>query len=183
MTPERSDLGRWYAAPVPAGEARKALAALARRQRPGHPDGYPDSGDGPLALLHRELRLAILTFWARGEEGAGAAAPHFERLRALHREPPDQALLHLAEGQLLVSRRLARGLQHLQRGFHLAAPWLRAGDYLMLLERHGLLAELALGERPCPAVGLDELLQEARVIRRLRPRRPPAGGDPRDTVG
>lgn len=97
-----------------------------------------------------------------------------------------RAMVEMVYGQLLMSCKRSAALAHLERGFERATAALAPEAYFVLLRRHNQLRHLVLtiaGSAPQP---LADLLQEARVIQRLR-----TGGyirrDPRishdDTVG
>ncbi|MGM0592933.1 MAG: hypothetical protein ACQETD_00215 [Pseudomonadota bacterium] len=105
---------------------------------------------------------------------------------AAARSAHGEALLDLVYGQLLLSRKLASGLPHLERGFRRAANLFSASDYLEVMNRHRLLRQLPLSDIPAPAEPLEALLIAARVIERMRqssPQRPAYRHDPKDTYG
>ena len=77
------------------------------------------------------------------------------------------ALLELVFGQLLASCRLFPAMKHLDAGFAAASGFLSPDDYFNVMKRHDLLRLLPLFPEPRAARALDELLVEARVIRRL----------------
>ena len=162
---EALPLGGWYANPVDPARA----AVVARR--------VLAAGTGatwPLRLAGVLARMAL---------GRPAEA-EWLNLRALAPDARAAALAELVRGQLLVARRLRAGLDHLERGFRLAAPHLDAEGYLVLLRRHERLRVLPLGERPRPPAPLEALLREAGVVARLRGAPGPVpAADRRDTVG
>ena len=78
-----------------------------------------------------------------------------------------RALCHLLAGQLLMSRKMKGALEHLDKGLRLADGLVRASDYFEIYNRHDTLRQLVLSEAGQPAHGLEEILNEARVIQRL----------------
>jgi hypothetical protein len=94
--------------------------------------------------------------------------PEYRQLTALAGGERDRALLELVYGQLLLSRRRMPALQHLDCGFRLAAGYLEATDYFLLVRRHDLLRYLPLSAAGVAPQGLQSLLAEAAVIRRLQ---------------
>lgn len=145
----------WYADPLSA-DAAAALHAQARQavQR------ALASGERPLAPKLAEL---IAGFWL----GRDVALDHRSLVATL--APESQALVELVYGQLLISRKLAGALEHLDRGFTLAVLQLAPGEYFTLLRRHELLRALPLHATAAAPQTLSDLLTEARVIRRLQP--------------
>ena len=154
-------LGHWYAEPLDHETARRLL-----ERSHGH---------------RLTTRLRALT--ARFHLGESVEGDYRLLTAELHARPHAAALLELIYGQLLISRKLRAGKDHLKRGERLATRLFTSGDYFRVVERHELLAELALGDTPSPALPLNSLLTEARVIRRLRgPRRPVPVSDHSDTM-
>ncbi|HHH46532.1 MAG TPA: hypothetical protein ENK53_05910 [Thiotrichales bacterium] len=131
----------WYAVPLAPDEARRRLA----NREPDH--AGTDAG----------LRDQILGFWAEGPQRL-----HFAPLLATA-QGKELALLHLVQGQLLMSVRLAGAMPLLDEGFRAAAPFLDPRDYFTLLRRHELLRRLPLEDRPRTPAGLEALLVEARL--------------------
>jgi hypothetical protein len=113
--------------------------------------------------LAPRLAELISGFWL----GRAVALDHRSLIATL--PPESQALVELVYGQLLISRKLAGALEHLDRGFTLAVPQLEPGEYFTLLRRHELLRALPLHATASAAQSLSDLLTEARVIRRLQP--------------
>jgi hypothetical protein len=164
-------LADWYAQPLSA-EAARALLAQARRRR----QATLKAGEPTFTVRLIEL---IAGWWA-GQD----LTMHHDSLAAESRTAHERALLELATGQLLISRKLAAGRAHLQRGFALAAPLLPAQDYFTVMKRHGLLEYLPLSPVPAAPAGLEALLTEAAVIQRLEGNRSRSGrADPQDTLG
>ena len=164
-------LADWYAEPLSA-EAARAMLARARRRR----QASLKAGESTFTARLIEL---IAGWW-----GGQDLAMHHASLAGEPRTPQEQALLELVTGQLLVSRKLAAGRAHLQRGFALAAPLLPAQDYFTVMKRHGLLERLSLSSVPAAPAGLEALLTEAAVIQRLQGEKSRSGPpDPQDTLG
>ena len=94
-------------------------------------------------------------------------------------------MLEMVYGQLLLSRRQWPALQHLDRGFSLAAGYLEATDYFLLVRRHDLLRHIPLADAPVVPHGLQALLAEAAVIRQLQGTagRHPCSVSHHDTLG
>lgn len=163
-------LAGWYAVPLSAPRAGE-LQILARQaiQR-----ALADSASAELP----RLALMIAGFWL------GHAVEHDYRSLAATLAPERRALLELIYGQLLISRKCAGALEHLHRGFALAAPGLAPADYFALLRRHELLQALVLSPRGGAAQTLADLLNEARIVRQFgRGRGIPARHSPDDTLG
>jgi hypothetical protein len=160
-------LAGWYGEPLSEAQA-EALARQARhclRQRPAL---------GALPLRCR-LQGLIAHFW-RGQE----VAAEVENLLAVAHDARSRALVLLIHGQLLASVRQPGAMARLEAGFALAAHLLSPDEYFQVLKRHAGLRELPGQERPAMPQGLDALLREASVIRRLRGPREPR---PRGTEG
>lgn len=157
-----ADLPRvgWYATPL-APEAAMVLHAQARQAA----QRALAAGSQPLAPRLAEL---VAGFWL------GRTVTLDYRSLIATRPPESQALVELIYGQLLISRKLADALEHLDRGFMLAVPQLAPGEYFTLLRRHETLRALPLRTTASAPQTLADLLTEARVIRRLQPagRRP-----------
>lgn len=164
-------LADWYAEPLAQAPARALLEQARLRRQSALRAGQP-------AFTARLIEL--IAGWWSGQD----LAMHHASLGAECSTPQEQALRELVTGQLLISRRLDSARACLERGFALAAPLLPAQDYFRVMKRHALLEALPLGTRPAPARGLDELLTEAAVIRRLQGRQARGGrADPADTLG
>lgn len=156
-------LGHWYADPLDTEAARRLLESSHAR---GH---------------RRTARLLALT--ARFHLNESIDGDYQSLAAELRHHPHAAALLELLVGQLLISRKLRAALPHLKRAERLAARLFTPDDYFRVVERHELLTELTLGDTPTPALPLENLLTEARVIRRMRgPRRPPPSSDHSDTM-
>jgi hypothetical protein len=92
----------------------------------------------------------------------------YQQLVAFAIAQRDRALLEVVYGQLLLSRRQQPAMLHLERGFRLAARYLAATDYFLLVRRHDLLRHIPLSDVPVAPQGLQSLLAEAAVIRQLQ---------------
>lgn len=171
---EPTILGRWYAEPQDADEAQRVFVEVSQRmeRRLRH-------GGGTLCC---RLLLMRAKFW-QGME----ISSDYESLRHLaRRSAHGRVLLELVYGQLLLSRRLAAGITHLERGFRLAANLFTASDYLLVMNRIRLLRQLPLSDSPVKAQPLESLLTSAKVIERMMqttPSRPDYSHDPKDTYG
>ncbi len=168
---QQPPLACWYGEPL-AADAAAALCLNARHELQRR------LCTGGVAYPLHVLQLAC-SFWRR----SGHATGYTCLVAAGGRR--EQALLELVYGQLLASRKLAGAAGHLERGFALAAPWLSTREYFDLVRRHERLSSLRLSDGPAPAQGLQALLTEAAVTRRLRhqPRRAVAAARHGDTVG
>lgn len=156
-------LAGWYADPLDPEQASAMLDAAAGSAQDAYRHGRPATG--------AELQQVIAGFWL-GRPFAGRLDTLAESI-----DPAGTgALAVLVHGQLLMCRRLPGAMERLDQGFERARDLFLPGDFFVVMKRHGLLAELPLADEPRAAMGLDALLQEARVIRRLRgERRRPSG--------
>jgi len=165
----------WHAAPRSHGQAEQDLREIHARLR-----ALPHPG---ASLFHLRLREMIAHWWLGRDVGAD-----YRSLLATARDDEQRALAEIVYGQLLMSCRVSGALEHLERGFELAAPQLAPADYFRLLRRHRQLAVLPLSPRRAEPAGLDALERQAGVIRRLEegnstPTWPPRGHVSRDTLG
>lgn len=171
LTPEFAPpMAGWYATPLPRARAAE-LQAQARRavQR-----ALATAGDAELPRLAQ----LIADYWL------GHAVELDYRSLAATLPPERRALVELIYGQLLVSRKRTGALEHLRRGFALAAAVLAPTDYFALLRRHELLQSLVLSAAGAAPQDLPDLLNEARIVRQFgtgRGARP--GHKPDDTLG
>jgi len=169
-----STLGRWYADPMSTEAAQQLTVTATRRmeRRLRH-------GGGTLCC---RLQLLRAKFWQGIDISGDIQGLQPIAARSAH----GKALLDLLYGQLLLSRRLAGGLQHLDRGFDIARTLFTASDYFTVMNRHRLLRQLPLSETPSHAESLETLLISARVIERMKRadiRRGSYSHDPKDTYG
>lgn len=129
-----------------------------------------------------KLQAMQARFWLGGD-----IRDEYQMLKpVVARSAHGRALLELIYGQLLISRRLTLGKQHLDKGFSLAANLFTAGDYLEVMNRHRLLRQLPLSDIPVKAEPLAALLTIAKVIERMRSpenSRTTYVHDPKDTYG
>jgi hypothetical protein len=146
-------LAGWYATPLSPPRAAE-LRVQARRTEQ---QALASAGD---ATLPRLAHL-IAGYWL------GQAMELDYRSLAATLPPERQALVELIYGQLLISRKRAGALDHLRRGFALAAPALAPADYFALLRRHELLQSLVLSAPGSASLGLADLLNEARIVRQF----------------
>lgn len=155
-------LAVWYAAPLTPAQATE-LQAQARQL------SQRNLASGGSVLAPR-LADMIAGFWL------GRNVTHDYRSLIATVPEAQQAAVELAYGQLLMSRKQAGAMHHLDRGFELATAALAPAEYFVLLRRHALLRRLALTATGAPPQSLPDLLREARVIQRLQP----DGRHPRD---
>jgi hypothetical protein len=148
-------LASWFARPLTPVQARAWLPrvrqAVYRRHR------------GPMATLQIRLAEIIVRFW-----GGHDVEPGYRNCLALCENDRERAMLELCYGQLLIACRLTGAWAHLDQGFELAARLLEAEDYFRVLNRHEVLRQLPLASTPSRGAPLEDLLDEARVIARLR---------------
>lgn len=164
-------LAAWYAEPLAATDAEHLNAATERAMRSRLCAGQPVF---PLHVLQ-----LLCHYWM-----AVSISLEYRQLSASATGQRDQALLEIVHGQLLLSRRQWPALQHLDRGFSLAARHLEATDYFLLVRRHDLLRHLPLSAAPAAPQGLQSLLAEAAVIRELQGAgQQTCSGSHRDTTG
>lgn len=161
-------LAGWYGEPMTMAQAealaRTAQQGLRRRPVPG-----------ALPPLPCRLQWLISGFWRGREVGAEA-----DNLAAVAPDERTRALVELIHGQLLASVRRHGALARLDAGFALAAHLLSPEEYFLVLKRHEGLRALPWHGRPASPQGLESLLREAGVIRRLRGQQ---GDRPRGTEG
>ncbi|MCW8829447.1 MAG: hypothetical protein OQK94_10375 [Gammaproteobacteria bacterium] len=172
--PQPSILGRWYANPLPPDEARQLLARSEQREQECKRHG----GN----TFTCQLQIMVSRFWLNE-----TIHDHYLMLRPVAaRNAHGRVLLELVYGQLLISKRLAGGMPHLEEGFKQAFRLFAASDYLQVMNRHRLLRQLPLADTPTPAEPLEALLTTARVIERMKQSdklRPALEHDPKDTYG
>lgn len=167
-------LAAWYGQPMSFMEAAELLREANQRLQQSHAQGR-----GCFAC---RLQALIARYWlGRDVEG------DYRTLMATAPGERERALADLVYGQLLMSRKHADAIAHLNDGFARAVHQLAARDYFEVLRRHELLAYLPpMATGTAPPQGLDALLAEAGVIRRLQGERAPpgtAGADRDDIVG
>jgi hypothetical protein len=145
----------WYGEPLDTGDAEHLYTqtekALMHRLRAGLPVFQLQVIQ---LLCHYWMDVSILL--------------EYRQLMAIATGKRDRALLELVYGQLLLSRRRTPALQHLDCGFRLAAGYLEARDYFLLVRRHDLLRYLPLSAAGVAPQGLQSLLAEAAVISQLQ---------------
>jgi hypothetical protein len=167
----KAPLAAWYGEPLASGDAERLYAGAEKALRHRLCAGMPVFQLQVLQLLgHYWMGVSVLL--------------EYQQLTASAKEIRDRALLEIVYGQLLFSRRQWPAPQHLDRGFSLAARYLEASDYFLLVRRHDLLRHSPLSTGQDAPQGLQSLLAEAAVIRQLQ------GAGPRtcseahlDTIG
>ncbi len=109
----------------------------------------------------------------------------FDNLLCTLTSEKEQAIACLVYGQLLASKKRSGAHEMLQQGFNRIQPWLQAEEYFTLLKRHQQLQVLSPGKSASVALSLEELLNEAAVVRKLQSTTPvkPKSGDKSDTLG
>jgi hypothetical protein len=165
-------LSGWFAEPLQHARAEDLLSATRDHLR------RPSIGK------QQRFRLEVVEFISAFWCGRDVQASH-ANLLAVARDVCDTALLDLCYGQLQMAVRLQSCWPYLDRGFQSAANLLEPEDYFLVLKRHDLLREIPCSTRPAVARGLQSLLTEAAVIRRLTAgcsRRPTREGAHRDTL-
>lgn len=165
-------LAAWLGDPMSGRQARQFLEHVQQRLHSGRA--------GAAERFNLNLAELICRCWAGQEIDAG-----YRSIAALLGNGRECALLELCYGQLFMARRCVSAWQHLDRGFQLAAHLLEAEDYFRVLGRHALLRQLPLASTPSAPASLETLLNEARVIARLRGAAKSAGpktGTHRDTI-
>ena len=165
-------LEAWLADPMDADQATRLLEAARARLLGGRCDE------------RARLRARLAELVARFHLDRDVEADYLSLVAlAGAQDGCEAARVELVYGQLLVSRRLARGWRHLDRGFRLGAGCFAPGAYFEVMKRHALLRLLPCGARPRPAADLDALVTEARVVKRLGGAPPPPAGRREDTLG
>jgi hypothetical protein len=153
-TEEDLSLAAWYASPLTEIQAA-ALQTQARQLQ------QRTLTSGVSALAPR-LADMIAGFWL------GRVVAHDHRSLIATSPTTDLAAVELVYGQLLMSRKLASAMWHLDRGFELASATLAPAAYFLLLRRHEQLRNLVLTSAGALPQTLPELLQEARIIQSLQ---------------
>jgi len=148
-------LAAWYGEPMAAADAACLYADTEKALRSRLCAGLP-------AFQLHVLRL-LGHFWMDV-----SITLEYQQLAASTSVQRDRALLEIVYGQLLFSRRQQPALEHLDRGFRLAASSLGAQDYFLLVRRHELLRHIPLSATQAAPHGLQSLLAEAAVIRQLQ---------------
>jgi hypothetical protein len=151
----QASLAAWYAEPLSVADAARLYAGTEKSLRYRLCTGLPVFQLQVLQLLcHYRMDVPV--------------SLEYQQLAASAMEKHDRALLEIVYGQLLFSCRQRPALQHLDRGFSLAAGYLEATDYFLLVRRHDLLRHIPLADARVAPQGLQSLLAEAAVIRQLR---------------
>jgi len=151
----RASLAAWYGEPVSPADAVCLYTDTEKALRSRLCAGLPAFQLHVLQLLgHFWMDVSI--------------SLEYQQLATSANGQRDRALLEIVYGQLLLSRRQRPALEHLDRGFRLAAGYLDASDYFLLVRRHDLLRHIPLSATQAAPQGLQSLLAEAAVIRQLQ---------------
>ena len=151
----QASLAAWYGEPLMAADAARLYAGAEKSLCYRLCAGLPVFQLQVLQLLcHYRMDVPV--------------SLEYRQLAASAREKRDRALLEIVYGQLLLSCRQRPALQHLDSGFRLAADYLEATDYFLLVRRHDLLRHIPLSAAQLAPQGLQSLLAEAAVIRQLQ---------------
>lgn len=151
----QASLAAWYGEPVAAADAVRLHADTEKALRARLCAGLPAFQLHVLQLLgHFWMNVSI--------------SLEYQQLAASATGQHERALLEIVYGQLLLSRRLRPALEHLDRGFSLAAGFLNAQDYFLLVRRHELLRHIPLSAMQAAPRGLQDMLAEAAVIKQLQ---------------
>jgi hypothetical protein len=147
-------LGDWFAVPLSPDQAEKLLSDARNRLQQAY-------AQGKTGYLIRILEL-IACYWLE------RPIDHlYASLFAASGEGGNKALLELVYGQLLMSRRQATAITHLDTGFRLAADILEPAVYFEVMRRHNLLRSLRASTQPTLPQDLDVLLNEAKIVQRI----------------
>jgi len=146
------DLSAWYAQPLTVEDAKEKLEAihLSRKQQ-----------ESDLSSLR--IEEVIARYWL-GREVKGDV----ENYQASYQEEAHRALITMIYGQLLMSKKREGAMGYLDEGFRLATSHFLGAGYLEVMRRHDQLRHIVLTSRPVPGLSLNELLQEAGVIKKLK---------------
>ncbi len=147
-------LADWYGEPLGAHQAEYWVGQLQS------PPQHLSVRSRP--CFRKRLAELVARYWSGRD-----AEMTYRSLAAATRSDTERALLELCYGQLLLARKQQPARKHLDRGFILAAHLLPADDYFRVMKRHQALAVLPLSANAAAPAGLDALLKEAGVIRKL----------------
>lgn len=148
-------LADWFAEPLGLERAQAAVIDIRRQLMTGRRDR-----SAPFNLRLAEI---IVSHW-----GGQDVEPGVKNFSASLHDRRERALLALCYGQLLMARKQLPAWEHLEHGFQLATHLLEPEDYFRVLRRHELLRQLPLKAVPTAAAPLAALLNEARIIARLK---------------
>jgi hypothetical protein len=148
-------LASWFAAPLTVDQAQVSLSEVRQRLRTGRCT--------PAGAFNIRLGEIVFRFWA-GQD----VEPDYGNCLAMAEDDRQRAMLELCFGQLLIARKCRSAWLHLDRGFALAAHLLEPEEYFSVLKRHELLRQLPVAPGASEGASLEALLNEARVIARLR---------------
>jgi hypothetical protein len=151
----RVSLASWFAVPLGIEQAQAAALEIQQRLLTGRYE--------QMAPFNFRLAEIIFRYWAGYE-----VAANVKNFSALLQDKRERAMLALCYGQLLMVRKQVPAWDYLDHGFQLATHLLEPEDYFKVLKRHELLRQLPLQTAPSAAAPLDALLDEARIIARLK---------------
>jgi hypothetical protein len=152
--PDQFTLDAWYANPMSEEQAQSCLQQL-----------DPASGDYRQNTDQQIIIKMISHFWLHRTD--------VDQLDGWLKQMPDKiedqnkALLTMIYGQLLMSCKKTGALKYLSRGFLQAAHYFQPQDYFVVMKRNELLSFLKLSDAGSPPATLQELENEAQVIKRL----------------
>ncbi len=149
----KHSLSSWYADPLSVDEAERQLSDISQQLKQAGDEDYL-----PLRILEVSAR-----FWLDRD-----ISGDIENLLATCKDDNCQALIKLVYGQLLLSRKLSGAMDYLQQGFRQASQLFAATEYFEVMQRHERLKHLVLTTQAAAGRTLQELLQEADVIKALR---------------
>lgn len=148
-------LTQWHAQPLSKPEA------LDLQQRARQREKYHAASRQSCFIT--SLMHLIADWWLEPE-----SHHDLERVFVYATSRRQQALCHLVTGQLLISRKMVGATTHLDKGLKLADGLIKADDYFTLYNRHETLRYLSLSKPGQAGRQLESLLNEARVIQRLK---------------
>lgn len=150
VLPQQFQLSAWYAQPQTADQAGELLSQL--------------SGLGPQSDPDYEEFIKLITHYWLQEP----VARNFERWALNLTSEQNRALFIMIYGQLLMSCKKKPAMNYLNRGFLAAAHFFQPQDYFTVMKRNELLSYLTLSDAGVAPATLEELENEARVIRKLK---------------
>ena len=130
-------LGDWFAVPLCMDQAEHLLTEARQAMQRAYARGN--------AGYEMRILELIACYWL------DRPVDHlYTSLSAALDEQHHQALLELVYGQLLMSRRQAAAMSHLDTGFKLAAGLLEPDVYFEMIRRHDMLRSLHAAKRSVP---------------------------------
>ena len=152
------DMADWHADPLSQTQANQLLEQITSEHRQA-------------VLSNRNLFYINLAEVVVRFSTKGGLTHELELLLKTEKDAKHYALLSLVYGQLLMSRKISGALSQLQTGLQLTSPYLTNAGYFRILKRHTILSYLPLHKQPFPPATLVQLVNEARVIRKLNPQK------------